>query len=289
MKLKLLIFVLFVSVFLLISFFSSLPDGKLHVVFCDVGEGDAIYLRFPDGTDGLIDGGPNNKVLSCLGKYMPFWDRKIELVFLTHPQADHINGLIEVANRYEIEMFFSSAKFDNNDKYKNLEKILKEKKTEEKQLHQGDVVQFDDKKTNIALLWPPKSLTDLKQAGKIDLNFFSLSLLISIGKIDLLIAGDLESKVVTEALQKVKDNRQIELLKVSHHGAKEGLDDTLLSLVKPQSAIISVGKDNHYKHPHSDTLRLLDSQKIEILRTDQKGDIEIVTDGKKIFIKTQEH
>ena len=78
---------------LLFSFIATLPDGKLHIVFCDIGQGDAAYVRFPDGRDMLIDGGPNDKVLNCLGKHMPFWDRRINLVVLTHPQKDHMQGL----------------------------------------------------------------------------------------------------------------------------------------------------------------------------------------------------
>src|SRR3989344_728069 len=81
---------------LIFSFFGSFPDGKLHIVFCDVGQGDAAYVRFPDGQDMVVDGGPNDNVLGCLGKYMPFWDRHIDLVMLSNPQKDHLQGLISV-------------------------------------------------------------------------------------------------------------------------------------------------------------------------------------------------
>ncbi|MDZ4227775.1 MAG: MBL fold metallo-hydrolase, partial [Candidatus Levybacteria bacterium] len=80
-------------------------DKKLHVVVCDVGQGDAIFIRTPQGSDILIDGGPDNSVLNCLGKHMPFWDRTIEVMILTHPHSDHFMGLFAVLNNYKVKSF----------------------------------------------------------------------------------------------------------------------------------------------------------------------------------------
>ncbi len=93
----------FIVLGLLIGVLTSLPDGKLHLVFCDVGQGDAIYIKTPKGSDILVDGGPNEKVLDCLGRHLPFYDRDIELVVLTHPHADHFTGLISVLERYSVK------------------------------------------------------------------------------------------------------------------------------------------------------------------------------------------
>lgn len=99
---------LFIVIIVLAGEVKKFPDGKLQVVFCDVGQGDAIYLKTPRGRDILVDGGPDTKVLSCLGRHMPFWDRKIELVFLTHPHSDHQTGIIAVKNRYQIGQYFDN-------------------------------------------------------------------------------------------------------------------------------------------------------------------------------------
>src|SRR3989338_10871213 len=96
---------LFIGIILLFSYIFSLSDNKLHLIFCDVGQGDAIYIRMPDNSDLLIDGGPNDKVLSCLGKHMPFYDRTIDVVVLSHPQTDHLQGLISVIDRYNVGYF----------------------------------------------------------------------------------------------------------------------------------------------------------------------------------------
>ena len=77
-------------------------DGKLQIIFCDVGQGDAVLIRTPSGSDMLFDGGPNKKVLSCLSEYLPFWDRDIEMMFLSHPHADHLIGLLDVFDRYTL-------------------------------------------------------------------------------------------------------------------------------------------------------------------------------------------
>ena len=120
--------------FLLLLFFSAgflfiknNSDGKLHVYFCDVGQGDAIYIRMPTGADMLIDGGPNSKVVDCLSKHMPFYDRKIDLVVLTHPQADHLKGLIDVLERYNVTYFASSSIANNTEGYSKLVSLIKEK------------------------------------------------------------------------------------------------------------------------------------------------------------------
>src|SRR3990170_7268003 len=90
------VFSFFVLVGILVYQYAKFNDGKVHIVFCDVGQGDAIFLRTPKGADILVDGGPNESVLACLSGHMPFWDRDLELVILTHPHADHLNGLISV-------------------------------------------------------------------------------------------------------------------------------------------------------------------------------------------------
>src|SRR3990170_1813339 len=93
---------------LLFSFVGTLPDGKLHIVFCNVGQGDGAYIRFPDGRDMVVDAGPNNKIIKCLSSHMPFWDRHINLVLATHPQKDHIGGLPEVLRRFRVDYVLRS-------------------------------------------------------------------------------------------------------------------------------------------------------------------------------------
>src|SRR3989344_8977177 len=103
----LILFSFFSLMILFFVFLSSFFDERTKIVFCDVGQGDAAYIRIKNKIDVLIDAGPNRSVLSCLGKYMPFWDRKIELAFLSHPNSDHYNGYFFITDRYKIDKFIT--------------------------------------------------------------------------------------------------------------------------------------------------------------------------------------
>ena len=106
MRYFVILFIVLISVSALFFYqFFRINDGKLHLVFCSVGQGDAIFVRTPKGSDILIDGGPDNSVLNCLSKHMPFWDRDLELVILTHPHQDHFYGLFSVFKNYKVTSF----------------------------------------------------------------------------------------------------------------------------------------------------------------------------------------
>ncbi len=258
----------------------SLPDGKLHLVFCDVGQGDAIYLRTAHGEDILVDGGPNDKVLACLGEHMPFYDRTIELVFLSHPQADYLTGLISVLERYSVKYFVSSGIGSETEGYQQLEKLLKSKKVVRKKEFTGGKVKID----NLVLtsLWPNEQVLGATTMTS-DSNDISLILKLTYGQFSALLTGDapLRSASYGGAGQ---EQRKIEVLKVPHHGSRTGLDADSLEKIRPRLAVISVGK-NSYGHPAKETLEVLRDYDTKILRTDNDGEIEIISDGKSWWRK----
>ncbi len=251
----------------------SLPDGKLHLVFCDVGQGDAIYLRTAHGEDVLVDGGPNEKVLSCLGEHMPFYDRTIELMILSHPQADHLTGLISVLERYSVKYFVSSGMGSETEGYQQLEKLLKDKKVSQKTELAGAKVKLDNLILNA--LWPSGKVLGATTMAS-DSNDISLILELSYGQFDVLLTGD-AGREVQRQLGLIQ---QVDVLKVPHHGSKTALLESFLTEIKPKLAVISVGK-NSYGHPTPETLELLKNAGAKILRTDKDGEIEIVSDGEK--------
>src|SRR4029079_1047281 len=108
--------------------FYRFSDKKLHITFCDIGQGDAIHIRTNEGDDILIDGGPDSKVLSCLSAHMPLWDRQIEAVYLTHPDADHLTGLIDVIKSYKVLYFGTSKAPKSTEVFEELNKVLAQKK-----------------------------------------------------------------------------------------------------------------------------------------------------------------
>src|ERR1035437_4233760 len=146
-----------VSLFLLGGFFfyqsAKFGDGKLHLVVCDVGQGDAIFVRTPNGSDVLIDGGPDDSVLNCLSKHMPFWDRTIELMVLTHPHADHLTGLISVLNRYKVMHYVTENVESSTSSSKRLQAALAVQGLTANFTISGERIDFADK-TVISTVWP---------------------------------------------------------------------------------------------------------------------------------------
>jgi competence protein ComEC len=253
------------------------PDGKLHINFCDVGQGDAIFLRSPQGKDILIDGGPDARVLDCISSMMPFYDRTLELVVLTHPQADHLVGLIEVLKRFKVEKIFTTGATNETAEFEAWQKAKGEEHAESFQAKKGQKI-YLEKNLSGEVFWPPELFfVD-------EINDTSIVLKIDYFDFCLLLTGD-AGKSVWFNLSSGGGLSSCFLLKVPHHGSKNGLDEILLSQTLPKVAVISVGQNNSYGHPHKEILDLLEKYNIRILRTDKNGTIEIVSDGKRWWLK----
>lgn len=276
MRNKLIIFSL--SLLFLFGFFvyqlSKYNDGKLHIVFCNVGQGDAIFMRTPKGADILVDGGPDDKVLSCLSRHMPFWDRDLELVFATHPDADHITGLASVLKSYKVLAFDTSEKSRGTKVYKTIQENIGSEKIPERYIFSDDKFELSDN-VIIKELWPSKDYVESNQKSN-DTNSFSLVQLISFGKFKLLLTGDIEAEILDKLLG---TGLTVNVFKLPHHGSKTGVNEKTFELIKPGLSIISAGKNNRYHHPSPEVLSMLKRHGLDYKRTDIDGEIEIVTDG----------
>lgn len=272
----------------------SFPDQKLKIVFCDVGQGDAILIQ-KGFNQILIDGGPNNKVLNCLSNNMPFFDRTIEIVALTHPQADHLEGLNHVMERYSVNYFLSGPEGNESAGYKNLMNRLKVQSARLKVInpYTGEKIKLAG--IELESLWPEKNWASLRlenfealarQAGGVvlgasttqDLNDFSLVFLLRYHGFSVLFPGDADAGIQDEILLNNQNLGQVKLLKVPHHGAKTALRDEFLEILKPETAIISVGK-NSYGHPSGELIKKLENLRAKVRRTDLEGEIKIVISG----------
>lgn len=252
-------------------------DGLLRVYFLDVGQGDGIFIDF-NGNQILIDGGPDNKVLQELGRVMPFNDRSIDLVVLTHPDADHINGLIEVLERYEIanilENFLEKHDTPTYQKWNEL-------KTEAvvAQAKQGQIIDLGDG-AYLEVLYPVNLASDQSKT-----NNNSIVAKLIYGENELLLTGDIEAKIERELVGRGIDI-DADFLKVPHHGSKTSTTEEFLNVVAPEAAFIQVGQDNRYGHPHPTVLERLDNRDIKYYRTDIDGTVELVLDGLNYFVNT---
>jgi len=249
----------------------SLPDNQLHLVFCDVGQGDAILI-YQGSNQILVDGGPNQSVLNCLSNHMPFWDREIEMVVATHPDADHITGLIDVIERYNVKYFVLNSVGKDSAVYREFEKAVLEEKTPVYFPEKGDKINLELIK--LAVLWPQSQEKVLGATTmEKEANETSVVLQLSYGDFDVLLTGDISSQI--ESLLNLED---VEVLKVAHHGSKYSTSEEFLKESQPELAVISVGK-NSFGHPTKEVLEKLSNLGIKVMRTDQEGEIEVVSNG----------
>ena len=258
--------IVMVLVVILLIIANTQIDDDLHVYFLDVGQGDAILIRYR-GINILIDGGPNKKVLSGLGAAMPFYDRKIDLVLVTHSDADHLTGVIEVLNRYQVERVMWGG-YQEHELYRE---FLSKLNGVEIVTPQNTKILIDDFK--LSVLWPDRD--DLKTEEPND-----LSLLVRLdlaGQAIALLTGDISSE--TERYLLVDEKYiKADILKVAHHGSKNSSADDFLGAVSARYGIISVG-ENKYGHPTTEALERLNNKNVQILRTDEQG--IIIFDCKK--------
>jgi competence protein ComEC len=254
--------------------FSLRPDFRLRVNFYDVGQGDAAFFTTYKGTRVLIDGGPGSGIVQKLGADLPFFDRRIDLVVLTHPHADHVTGLIEVLKNYKVRnILFAGTTFES-EIYDQFKQLAAQKQISEIIAKPGQKVFLDDA-TTLVILDPPVS-----DQSK-DPNDSSVISRLSFGENDFLFLGDAGAKEES-ALLAFNPPLSAEVMKVSHHGSAQGTSKDLLTAVKPELAVISAGKNNQYHLPSDQVLKLLDAEKIRYLRTDEVGDIRLVSDGQSI-------
>lgn len=273
------IFTLFGLSGLFIYQYLTFYDGKLHVVFCDVGQGDGILITTPSNKQILVDAGPDKRILDCLGKHMPFWDRTIDIALLTHPHADHFAGYYYIVDQYRIDHFTTEALRNNTDGFKELEKRLQTRELPVSFVSAGDRWRTGDG-VMIEVLGPTNTFLVSKDPDGIITNSAesaSLVIQVSYGEFSVLLTGDAPIDEMTDiALDGIEG---LDVLQIPHHGSTTGIDGEVLSLLQPRMAVISVGKNN-YGHPKKDVLDILQERGIDVLRTDQRGDIELVSDGK---------
>lgn len=248
----------------------------LEVIFFDIGQGDAVFIETPLNYQILIDGGPSSAILNKLGKEIDFWDRTIDLIILTHPEHDHIAGLIEVLKRYNVENILWTGVLRDTGEYDEWTRLIEDSNVEIAQLGQKIIA------PNIffEILYPFENLE-----GQIVKNTNNSSIVSRLVFNDtcFIFTGDIYSSVERKIIDKQLD-LDCEVLKIGHHGSKTSTSKELLENVTPQIAVISAGKDNSYGHPHDKVLEILTDYDIKVLRTDQLGDIKIISDGDNVTI-----
>jgi len=259
-------------------FLISWPSQKLNFIACDVGQGDAILLS-KGFTQILIDGGPNSKVLDCLSSNLPFWDRTIELIIATHADKDHIAGLGDVIERYSVKQIISNSIIVDSAVFKNFYNQVSDKKIPVYSPQKGENIKIAG--LEFKVLSPQEKLGDIsiwqknskeKVLGKMNIedgrNDDSIVLHLKYKDFDTILTGDITSKIEKQIIQDYQF-KDIEVLKVAHHGSKHSSCSEFLEAINPQIAIISSGK-NSWGHPTKEVLDRLQDIGSQILRTDKE-------------------
>jgi competence protein ComEC len=254
--------------------------GYLTVDFLDVGQGDSAFIQTPEKHQILIDGGPGAAMLGKISQLMPFWDKEIDLVILTHPESDHMQGLLYLLQNYKADYILWSGVKKSAPEYDEWMKIL------EKQKNMGSKIIIAEAGQEIKAgsvlidtLYPFESMEgkDMKNTS----NDTCVVSKIIFGNNSFIFTGDISS-VAEKEIVNSGENVLSDILKVAHHGSKYSTSDIFLSAVKPKIAVISVGAKNTYGHPTPEVLNRLQNFGIKVERTDQQGDVKILSDGNSL-------
>jgi competence protein ComEC len=259
----------------------AVPDTKLEVSFLDVGQGDAILIKTPAGQQILIDGGPNpDTVCQQLGKKLPFWDKSLDMVVLTHSDDDHLVGLMGVLQRYKVGQVLESG-FGEGPVYRQWLAQIEEKEIGWTIARAGQEIDLGEGIV-LEVIYPGDEFVEGTES---EANSSSVVLRLVWNKVSFLFTGDADDGAEQDMLYGgVLCDLDSTVLKVGHHGSKYATSSGFLAVVDPQVAVISVGEGNTFGHPSDETLARLNG--VEVYRTDQRGTVTLATDGERLWART---
>ena len=273
---------------LLVLVNSARPDGRLHVTILDIGQGDAILLQGPTGARALIDTGPDpDRLLALLDERLPAWDRRIDLVVLTHPHEDHVAGLALLLDRYRIGAIVEPGMIGAGPGDAAYRRRLTELGRETRVVAAGDRLWLDGIALDVE--WPLPGRVPLRapDAGK-QVNNVSIVLDVRFGERRLLFSGDVEEDIDPQLLATgIADKHggsRLDVLKVAHHGSGTATTDAFVEILDPQIAVISAGSGNPYGHPSRETAARLTESGARLFRTDVDGSVDISTNGTDLIV-----
>jgi competence protein ComEC len=255
----------------------SLPDGRLHVAFLDVGQGDATLITLPDGRQILIDGGPSATTLNWrLGQTMPFWDRALELVINTHPDADHLAGLVSLPQRFAIGGVVV-PNVDQDSAY------FEQWQMEMAQVGLDPVVAGSGDRLELSPGIQATILHPSPAAPAQSANNNSVVLHLRYGQVSFLFPGDIEKSVEQQLVQSGLPPTTV--LKSPHHGSATSSSDALLTALGAQVVVIPVGPDNRFGLPSAEVLARYAAHGMTVLRTDRHGTVDLSTNGQQLWVR----
>ncbi|QQR64647.1 MBL fold metallo-hydrolase [Candidatus Kaiserbacteria bacterium] len=277
-----------ISIFILSLFSLGIrPSGNsenetLKVSFLDVGQGDATLIESPSGTQVLIDGGADSRVLSVLSRELGFFDRSIDMLVATHPDQDHIGGLVDVLIRYDVDTVLMTENENDTPVSDAFQKMVEEEGARVIYVRNRQVYDLGIGKagsTTLTILFPDHDPTNMES------NDSSIISRLEYGATSYLFTGDSPQKIEEYLVERDGSLLHSDVLKVGHHGSRTSTSEIFLTTVAPTYALISAGKDNKYGHPHKEVTDLLIQHGITYKNTADLGSINSETDGVTFWFK----
>lgn len=258
---------------------TSAPGAGLTVVMLDVGQGDSILVRGPTGKTMLVDAGGSEKVAeeSILPRLRALGVSRLDYLLLTHPHQDHVGGMATVLAALPTDATVLSGEISTNDDYREFLMTVQRRKVQAVQARRGVNLDLGED-VAAEVLNPPGVLFE-------ESNDNSVVVRVTYGRVSVLLMGDAEERAI-ESMLEARLPLESAVLKVGHHGSANATSKALLQAVRPDYALISVGVNNPFKHPHRETLSLLNEAGAEVYRTDQHGTVIVTTDGQTIQVST---
>lgn len=255
----------------------SQPDGRLHIYFLDVGQGDATLIVTPSGRQILVDGGLYPSILTSeVGSHLPFWDKQLDIVVATHPDADHVAGLPELFERYRVNQLITDG--TSMGETAVFDAVLSAAENENSEIRTavaGEVLRVDED-VHLQILHPGEGRDEENR------NENSVSMRLTYGRFSYLFTGDAETFGERAMLQSGYPLQSM-VFKAGHHGSRTSSSAEFLAAVQPKIMVVSAGVDNRFGHPHPEVLQRATMMGTAVLRTDQLGTIELVTDGEQMW------
>lgn len=270
------------------------PDANFHFITCDVGQGDG--LIFTLGFFQLVvDTGYDERMIECLSNHMPFWDRTIEAVIISHADFDHVGGLLGILERYQVKTVVMNPSDKENPYLDKVYATIDQRSTLQS-LYQGQKMIFSsgDNHFSFTAIWP-KNETEpniiQRNTSKKTMNMTnftenqrSISGVLEYGQLEVMLTGDIDSEV-EQALVTQSLLLDVDVLKIAHHGSKTSTSNTFVEQVAPEVAVLSYGQDNSFGHPHTSVISVLQAFNVRPMSTVEHGTIEIISNGTNYWIK----
>jgi len=253
----------------------AVQNGHLRITFLNIGQGDATLIQSPTGQTVLIDGGPDRSVLRELGAVLPWWQRSIDVVVATHPDADHISGLVDVLEKYKVSTIVEPGIGKNTPQAESLLVAVSRKKPQEIIARRGQIIDIG-RGAYLEVLHPDRDVSTAET------NDGCVVTRLVYGKTSVMLSCDAPRGVEKYLISLDGTELGSAVLKAGHHGSKTSSDPLFIGFVNPQYGVFSRGCHNHYGHPNKETVNTLQRFDIETHDTCLEGRVMFESDGTQI-------